>query len=65
MSNTIGPNETTEEPIMSAEIRTIIETLSVMSISNHLLTFTDFLTINFVSSINCNQKIGHIVVVVF
>ena len=46
MSNTIGPNETTEEPIMSAEIRTIIETLSVMSTSNHLLTFTDFLTIN-------------------
>ena len=34
MSNTIGPNETTEEPIISAEINAIIETLSVMSTSN-------------------------------
>ena len=34
MSNILGPNETTEEPIISAETNAIIETLSVMSTSN-------------------------------
>ncbi len=34
MSNTTGPNETTEEPIMSADTSMIIETLPVMSTAN-------------------------------
>ena len=34
MSNTLGPKETTDEPIMSADTSAIIETLSVMSTSN-------------------------------
>ena len=34
MSNSLGPNETTDEPIMSADTSAIIETLSVISTSN-------------------------------
>lgn len=34
ISNTLGPNETTEEPTISADTNAIIETLSVMSTSN-------------------------------
>ena len=34
MSKALGPNETTEEPIISAQTSAIIETLSVMSTSN-------------------------------
>ncbi len=34
MSNICGPNDTTEEPIISADINATIVTLSVMSISS-------------------------------
>jgi hypothetical protein len=43
MSNTIGPNETVEEPIKSAQTNAIIETLSVMSTSS--LNFNSSLSI--------------------
>ena len=43
MSNTTGPNDTTEEPIISAETSAIIETLSVMSTSS--LNFNSSLSI--------------------